>query len=107
VVVRSLVQTTWAVVIRPDSVAGGGAGGRRSAAVGAHGTANPRKSRGGVFSGRPMAAAVADTLRPCCCAWCMSASVRRRRCQQQQLLYLCGCACGAVEVAAAGAVINR
>jgi len=40
------------------------AGGRRSAAAGAHSTANPRKSRGGVFSGRPMTAAVADTLRP-------------------------------------------
>jgi len=43
------------------------AGGRRSAtATGAHGTANPRTSRGGVFLVRPMTAAataVADTLR--------------------------------------------
>jgi len=66
-----VVQTTWAVVnrCRGDSVARR----RRRAddarslpATGAHGTANPRTWRGGVFSERPMtvaAAAVADTLR--------------------------------------------
>jgi len=49
VVVVSLVQTTWAVVNRPDSVAGGGGGWTTLCRSAAHGTANPRRSRGGVF----------------------------------------------------------